>query len=394
MPTTPPPSEGAEVSSALREMRSDQRVMEARFNTRMNEMADALLNMEVLLKQAVSKQDAALITAALPQPTALPQPASLPRPWVSKQAASSSKAAASSSSSSEGESTTAARRPTSLYRPPSGTLRASQAEPPARFEVVVEDVPPASTPQRPRAPPKVQLGGAKGSAAASSSTAPAAVAGGRGVLGGGGVVLGKPWKAWRVLCCAFTIGQAVLGCLVGAAIVYGIFTLLLLGGDEWSISDGHVLMVLILSPILGSVFAPMFTPIALPEMAEKGWIGAVDPERLPCCVRCLPFLRAKHAIVRHVILAALISSLWIPAGVYVLTGGSLGALGELTPPHSRTTICIFASVYNASISALVIPLGMLGFGMRPNFERAVGMMSMDDDKLRRLFWRVVYVPLC
>ena len=69
MPTTPS-IESSELHQELREMRAEQRVMEARFNARtnemasvlastharLNEMAGAMMNMEGLLKRAVSSQ--------------------------------------------------------------------------------------------------------------------------------------------------------------------------------------------------------------------------------------------------------------------------------------------------------------------------------------------------
>ena len=202
----------------------------------------------------------------------------------------------------------------------------------------------------------------------------------------GHATLGERWTMGRVLCCAFTVSQTVLSAVLGGGITFGVFTLLLLATPYYGITDTKVLLALILLPVASAIFAPMFAPMALPEAAEKGWIGHVRVDDLPFCLRCLPFLRATHAISRHAILGVTIASIWIPAGLFALSQ-------ILAPPYHRSTVAIFATLYNASIAMVVMPCALLGFCVQPNFERVIGRMSMHEDKLQRLVQRVLRVPL-
>ena len=129
----------------------------------------------------------------------------------------------------------------------------------------------------------------------------------------------------------------------------------------------------------------MFTPLAMPEAAERGWVGYVPAKELPFFFSCMPFLRAKHAIVRHMVLAVVCASLWVPAGLGVLTQ-------VLTPPYAAADLTIFSGVYVLTISVFVMPSGILGFCVEDNYHRTIEQMSMDPDKFKRLIQRLLWVP--
>ena len=198
---------------------------------------------------------------------------------------------------------------------------------------------------------------------------------------------GEPWTTGHVLCCAFTIVQTALGACLGAGITYVLFGMLLIGQEQVALSNANVVLALTMSPLFVTIFSPMFAPMAMPEAAERGWLGYVGLTDLPFCMRCLPFLRAKYAIVRHGLLAVAVASLWIPGGLFVLTQ-------LLTPPYPRATFIAFASLYVLSITLVIMPIGILAFCVQPNYERVMEVMSMHENKLFRLIERVILVPTC
>ena len=199
-------------------------------------------------------------------------------------------------------------------------------------------------------------------------------------------ILAEAWTAGRVLFGTFSVAQTVIAAVVGFGVSYGVFRLLLIAGGPFPLEDARVLLMLVLSPVMSALLAPAFVPMAMPEAAESGWLGHVPPEWLPPPMLCLPFLHARHAAARHALLAVSVASLWIPGGLLVLTQ-------LLRPPYSAAEIALFAGAYNFSISFATIPLGILGFSLTPNFDRAISMMSMEDNKLRRLLERLLMVPM-
>ena len=123
----------------------------------------------------------------------------------------------------------------------------------------------------------------------------------------------------------------------------------------------------------------------MPEAAEKGWVGFVPLEELPLPLQCLPFLRARRALTRHATLAIATAAVWIPAGLTVLT-----LLMSL--PLKAMTLATFAGFYVFSVSFVVMPIGILGFCVQDNYDRAVGMMSMSEQRCARLVERIILVP--
>lgn len=199
-------------------------------------------------------------------------------------------------------------------------------------------------------------------------------------------VLGEPWSVARALCGTFTLVQTLLGACLGFGITFGIFHLLTAGAPWHDWASDKVLFALLGSPFFTAVFAPMFVPMAMPEAAAKGWIGFVPVERLPPPLQCLPFLRASRALTRHLLLGVAVAALWIPGGLFVLTQ-------LLTPPFSGFTVALFAGCYVVSLSLVVFPIGLLGFLLEPNYDRAISMMSVEENPLTRLVERVLLVPL-
>ena len=64
----------------------------------------------------------------------------------------------------------------------------------------------------------------------------------------------------------------------------------------------------------------------------------------------------------------------------------------LTPPYTKATVVWFAALYVASITLVVLPLGILGCCKEENYDRCMKRMSNDPSKLRRLVQRVTSLP--
>ena len=58
------------------------------------------------------------------------------------------------------------------------------------------------------------------------------------------------------------------------------------------------------------------------------------------------------------------------------------------PARTTSTVALFSGVYVATVTCAAMPIGLLAFAMRDNFDRAVREMSMDKRSLRRLMYRL------
>ena len=190
-----------------------------------------------------------------------------------------------------------------------------------------------------------------------------------------------PWPVWRVLQSPFCLMQTALNCILSFVFTFGIFFLLLsFEPGPFELEDPMVLILLFLSPFAVSIFSPIAIPMLMPEMMEKGWLGYVRVMDLPSFMWCLPFLRAPTALQRHALLSVFVAALWIPLGLFLLSH-------VITPPYNRLVVCIFGGAYNLTISAAVMPMAILGFTIKDNYDRAIGMMSMHPDWRWRLVQR-------
>ena len=66
----------------------------------------------------------------------------------------------------------------------------------------------------------------------------------------------------------------------------------------------------------------------------------------------------------------------------------------LTPPLEKGTIVVFTSVYVLSLSLVLMPLGLLGYCLEANYDRAIRQMPMDSDRITRLQKRLMALPFC
>ena len=99
------------------------------------------------------------------------------------------------------------------------------------------------------------------------------------------------------------------------------------------------------------------------------------------------FLHARWAVARLLLLAVFTSALWIPTGYAVLAFA-------LSPPYAAADLTLFAGLYVVAISVVVMPFGVLGHCIEPNFERVMEHMSSDKHRMNRLFKRLSSVFLC
>ena len=91
------------------------------------------------------------------------------------------------------------------------------------------------------------------------------------------------------------ISQCAFGSTVGFAVVF-VFFQLLLQDDYYQLTDGMVLTCIVVSPPLSGLLAPLFAPIAMPEAADKGWIGWVHTASVPRLLLFFPFVHHPRAL--------------------------------------------------------------------------------------------------
>lgn len=199
--------------------------------------------------------------------------------------------------------------------------------------------------------------------------------------------VGTPMLVSAVLCSPFVIGQAITGGILGFGIGYGLFTLVLGAGGPYALISTETMLMLCALPPLSAFFTPLFMPLGMPEAAARRWLGYVEPGALPLAFMCMPFLQARRGVVRLLLLGVFASALWIPAGYLVLAFA-------LTPPYAAPDLALFAGLYMLAIGCFVMPLGILGFCIEPNFERVMERMSSDPNKMSRFVKRISSLFLC
>ena len=199
--------------------------------------------------------------------------------------------------------------------------------------------------------------------------------------------IAQPTLFSAVICSPFVIGQTLTGGAIGFGLTFGIFTLMLSGGGPYPLISPETLIMLCVLPPLSGFFTPLFTPLAMPEAAARRWLGYVEPGALPAAFMCMPFLHARWAVARLLLLAVFTSALWIPTGYAVLAFA-------LSPPYAAADLTLFAGLYVVAISVVVMPFGVLGHCIEPNFERVMEHMSSDKHRMNRLFKRLSSVFLC
>ena len=64
------------------------------------------------------------------------------------------------------------------------------------------------------------------------------------------------------------------------------------------------------------------------------------------------------------------------------------------PELSSWGQAIACAAYIATLPILVVPLGMLGFALEPNYARVASMLSDGPHPIKRLVRRVLRSPLC
>lgn len=150
-----------------------------------------------------------------------------------------------------------------------------------------------------------------------------------------------------------------------------------------------VLTVVVLSPSLSALSAPLFAPLAMPEAAAKGWLGWVASEEVPLLLSLLPFVSHPRALVRLLALAVFAAALFIPIGLLFLTYWLPSDRGIW-----RGHVIFFAAFYVLSSTWVILPLGLLGYCVDSNYDRAMRSMSMEKNQLSRLLSRLLALPFC
>ena len=259
----------------------------------------------------------------------------------------------------------------------------------SRLAEVVTAAPPSPTPLR--YPSKKAKVHPSETASAAAAVAAADAGSGDGRLGEEKTVFGL----WRS---PFVLSQCAFGSVIGFGVVFVFFSILL-QRDYYQLTDGLVLTCIILSPPLSGLSAPAFAPLAMPEAAEKGWLGWVDTANVPWYLAYLPFVHHPRAAVRLVALAVFAAALFIPIGALFLTYW-------LPSPRGiwRQHVIFFAAFYVLSITWVILPLGLLGYCIDTNYDRTMRAMTSVEanagappgslSKRRILMQRVLALPSC
>lgn len=198
--------------------------------------------------------------------------------------------------------------------------------------------------------------------------------------------VGDPFSPSMVLCSPFVQVQTAIAAAAAFGVAFGLIHLLLSAGP-YPLFSWPVLVILAVLPMLCALLGPLFTPLALPEAAERGFIGYIDSREVSMFLGCLPFLMAGRSVVRLLFLGLCLSTLWVPGGLAVL------AL-LVAPPFSVAELALFAGLYVLTTMLAVMPLGILGFCIEDNFDRALQLMSMNPNRTQRLSERLCMVCAC
>lgn len=209
-------------------------------------------------------------------------------------------------------------------------------------------------------------------------------AGARRARGPGDVLLSKFVLAQA----AFNMFASFCGPLI---FFYLIFVVLLGGPFDWN--SGPALGVGLASPIASAVLALAFASMEMPAAVDSGWLPTLAMSDRGCAA-ALPFLGRgswlRVGVARNAMLGLCAEVLLVPIYFLVLRF----ALG---PSMSAWTFVLASVTYiGVVIPLFVVPLGILGYALEPNFERVRATMADDVERscigvLLRKAWRS---PLC
>ena len=200
------------------------------------------------------------------------------------------------------------------------------------------------------------------------------------------------FSACGLLCSPFVVTQVVFNVVASFGGPLLCFYLMFASGGPYPWLSGEVLGPIIASPIAGCVCSLAFAPLSMPEMTAKGWFGIVLPADVRRISYVFPFLgRAKAwriGVVRHLMLALLLAVVVIPPALVLVSPLVFG------PDLGAWTFIWLAIAYISVLPIVIIPLGLLGFAIEPNYARVQALMSNDSRPMRRLLLRAMRAPQC
>jgi hypothetical protein len=191
--------------------------------------------------------------------------------------------------------------------------------------------------------------------------------------------------SWRgVLYGPFALANCFTGTLLAFLVPWGFFA--------WvQLPTATALSVALLSPWLSAILAPLILPITWPEAVARGWVGVLPAGYYGRASWPLVFLRThgtprqapdamRYALVRHLCIGCYAALAATPIGVALLLR---------RPPRAE------AAAYIAAVTAGVLPLSLLAFGLAPNHARVVEAMRVPADAplWRRFLVRALRAPL-
>lgn len=190
----------------------------------------------------------------------------------------------------------------------------------------------------------------------------------------------------------FIWGHIVSGTLLSFVIPLAFFSIIFIPiTDTIKIFGTDCLVLLLVSPWLCAIFAPLFLPITWPEAVEKKLIRPIESDNIKKYERFFWFLKSSAyfniSIFRHLILAVYLNFLFVPIAIGILFA---------FPSEIKTFyFIVFASFYIACISLLTIPICILAFSIKPNHERVMFYMTNDENRMyKKVLVRLQYLMVC
>ncbi len=168
----------------------------------------------------------------------------------------------------------------------------------------------------------------------------------------------------------------------------------------YALTSGPVSGAIIASPFASAVISLSFAPLSMVEAADNGWFGVVrrSNRTLERISRFLCFLGEgkafRRGVARHALIGCFVAVPAIPVGLAYARMVVAGPDGML----EAWDMIIFSVTYIAMMPLLVMPLGLLGFALEPNFERVrermVAAKQAEKHPIRQLVRRALVAPCC
>ena len=204
---------------------------------------------------------------------------------------------------------------------------------------------------------------------------------------------GQSRSACQIICSGFCLFQVVLNVALSFIVPLGFLWLLLSPDGPISTTERYAwdawtpLSIIVPSPWVTTLIGCGTLPIGLPDALAHRWYGRLTAQDACALQRCLPVLRPRVGVLRHLACGTLAALFYVPAAGCVVRF-------VLGPVIRTNTLVLACATYIATIPIVVIPLGLLGFAIPSHYERVYRRMPVDGHPVCRLVRRLVIAPTC